>query len=196
MLQLFFKTCSSVIAVYSFICLIRIFMTWIPQVQNTPFAHVISGITDPYLNWFHRFSFTRIAMMDFSPILAIGILSLGSSLFATLSNAGTITLGIVLAGILNVLWSFFGFFLNFILFFLIIRLVYDFFSRYGSSQFWTMLDRLLNPLISYITRLFGRGRTMKYRTSLILTLAVTLVVRVGLGYAVMYLSRLLYSLPV
>lgn len=197
MIKSFFFTCSSVITLYSFVCLIRILLTWIPQFDYSPVGRFLASVCDPFLNWFRRFSFTRIGVIDFSPILALGILSVGSMAFSTLASTGRISIGIILAGLLQVVWSFFSFFLSLMILFLAIRLIYDLINRYGYSPFWTMLDRFLNHPISYVTSFFTRGRaTMSYRASLILTLIVMIVLRVGLEIGVHYAMTLLSSMPV
>jgi len=197
MLKSIFFTCSTIITLYSFVCLVRILLTWIPQIDYSPVGRFLAGICDPFLHWFQRFSFTRIGIVDFSPILALGILSVGSMAFSTLASTGRISIGIILAGLLQVVWSFFSFFLSIIILFLAIRLIYDLFNRYGYSPFWTMLDRFLNHPISYVTSLFTRGRvTLSYRASLILTLVVMIVLRVGLELGIRYLLTLLTRLPI
>lgn len=197
MLQTFFYTCSSIVSIYSFVCLIRVLLTWIPQIDYSPAGRFIAGLCDPFLNWFSRFRFTRVGSIDFSPIIALGVLSVASMAFSTLAATGHITLGIILAGFLQVVWSFFSFFLNIIILFLVIRLIYDLFNRYGYSPFWTMLDRFLNHPISYVTGIFNHGRKpMGYRAALILTLVVMLVLRIGLEIGMGYLNRMLFSLPV
>jgi YggT family protein len=167
-----------------------------PQIDQSPAGRFVAGLCDPFLNWFRRFSFTRVGMIDFSPILALGVLSLGSMVFSTLASTGHITLGLVLAGLVQIIWSFFSFFLNIMILFLAIRLIYDLVNRNGFSPFWTMLDRFLNHPISYVTGLLNRGRVMGYRASLILTLVFMVVIRVGLEFAIRYLLAFLYALPV
>jgi len=196
MLKSFFYTCSSVISVYSFVCLIRILLTWMPQIDQSPAGRFVAGLCDPFLNWFRRFSFARVGMIDFSPILALGALSLGSMIFSTLASTGHITLGLILAGLVQIIWSFVSFFLNIMILFLAIRLIYDLVNRNGFSPFWTMLDRFLNHPISYVTGLFNRGHVIGYRASLILTLVFMVVLRIGLDFAIRYLLVLLYALPV
>jgi len=197
MLKSFFYTCSSLISVYSFVCLIRILLTWMPQIDQSPAGRFVAGLCDPFLNWFRRFSFTRVGMVDFSPILALGALSLGGMIFSTLASTGHITLGLILAGLVQIIWSFVSFFLNIMILFLVIRLIYDLVNRNGFSPFWTMLDRFLNHPISYVTGLFNRGRgVMGYRASLILTLVFMVVLRVGLEFAIRYLLVFLYALPI
>jgi YggT family protein len=167
-----------------------------PQLEYSPFGRILSGLCDPFLNWFRRFSFTRIGSVDFSPILAFGVLSVASMVFSTLAATGHITVGFILAGFLQVIWQFFGFFLTLIILFLVIRLIYDFVNRFGYSQFWTTLDRFLNKPISWVTGFFNHShRPMGYRASLILTLVVAVVLRVGLEYGVQFLVKLFVSLP-
>ncbi|ULQ60579.1 YggT family protein [Brucepastera parasyntrophica] len=193
-MQSLFNVISILVSFYSFVCIIRILMSWLPQTADTSFGRFISRICDPYLNWFRRFSFTRIGVVDFSPILALGVLSAVSMIFSMIAQTGRISIGFILGALLRVIWSFFSFLLLFFIIFLIIRLVYDLFNRYGYSSFWAMLDRFLNPLISYVTRFFGRG--ISYRASLIVTLVILLVIRVGLGIGVEYLYNLLIRLPI
>ena len=45
---------SGLIVIYTVLCLISIFMTWIPGAKFTKFGKVISSITDPYLNFFSK----------------------------------------------------------------------------------------------------------------------------------------------
>lgn len=171
-------------------------MSWMPQLEYTAPGRFIAGLCDPFLNWFRRFSFTRIGMVDFSPILALGVLSVASMVFSTLGATGKISLGIILGGLLQVVWSFFSFFLTILIVFLVIRLIYDFLHRYTYSQFWTMLDKFLNPPISRVTHFFMRGKTLGYRSSLILTLVTMIALRAGLEVLIRYLMALLYLMPI
>lgn len=196
MFQSVFTTLSSLVSLFSLVCLVRILLTWIPNLDASPVGRFLSGLCDPYLHWFKRFSFTRIGMVDFSPILGLGVLSVGAMTFANIAATGRISIGVILAGLLQVVWSFFGFFLGILAIFLFIRLIYDLIKRYEYGPFWVMLDRFLNPAISYVTRLLGRGKTFSYRASLILTFIVVLFLRFGLAFVVVLLQSLLISLPV
>jgi YggT family protein len=194
--QSIFGALSALIKVYSAICLIRIVLSWVPEIEYSPVGKFIAGICDPFLNWFRRFSFTRVGVVDFSPILALGVLSVGSMIFTRLSRTGTISIGIVVASLIQVAWSFFSFLLTIIIIFLAIRLIYDLMNRYGYSPFWTMLDKFLNPPIAWVTSLLGGGRKpLPYRTSLIVTLIFMLVLRIGLEFGVGYLIQIIANTP-
>jgi YggT family protein len=196
MLRSLFDAASSLISVYSLVCVIRVLLSWIPEFEYTQAGRILARICDPYLNWFRRFSFTRIGTVDFSPVVAIGVLSVIAQVLPGIGVTGHISIGIILAGILAVVWSFFSFFLIILILALAIRLLYDIFNRYGYSQFWTMLDRFINPSISRVSGFFGRGKPMPYRTALILTLLVMIAAWILLHYGVIYIRTFFFTLPV
>lgn len=78
-----FKTLNTFVTIYSALLIIRILLTWFPQVNwyNQPFA-ALSQITDPYLNLF-RSIIPPLGGIDFSPMVAILLLQfLGNGLQA------------------------------------------------------------------------------------------------------------------
>ncbi len=68
-------TLSSFISIYLGLLIIRVLLTWFPNIQwnNQPFV-ALSQITDPYLNLF-RSIIPPLGGMDFSPMLALLALS-------------------------------------------------------------------------------------------------------------------------
>ena len=89
---------SRLLALYSFIIWIRIFLTWInPYPQPGSFTYYIAKIVDPYLSLF-RSDKARIGALDFSPVIAVGILSVIESLLNVFGIYGTVTFGIILFG--------------------------------------------------------------------------------------------------
>lgn len=78
-----FKTLNTFVTIYSALLIIRILLTWFPQVNwyNQPFA-ALSQISDPYLNLF-RSIIPPLGGIDFSPMVAILLLQfLGNGLQA------------------------------------------------------------------------------------------------------------------
>ena len=173
-------TVRQLINAYLFLCFIKILLSWVPSAAYSSFGRVLSSICDPYLNWFRRFRFTRIGMVDFSPILSLGILSIAAQLITSILATGTISLWGVFVSIIQLVWSFIGFVLNLLIIFLIIRLGYDLFGSSNSSPFWYNLDRFLSPVIAKTTGLFQR-KPLQYRTRLILTIILILLLRIVLG---------------
>ncbi len=196
MLQSFFYTVGSLISLYSLLCLVRIVLTWLPDANYSPVGRLLSSACDPFLNWFRRFTFARTTTMDFTPILALGFLSLASRVFMTLGATGKVTIGAILAGVLAILWSFLSFILNILILLLIIRLIYELANPFGFSQFRSILDRFLNPAISRVTGFLFRRQVISYRVSIILTIVVLVIARVALDYGVDSLSRILESIPI
>ena len=176
-------TVRQLINVYLFLCFIKIFLSWVPSAAYSSFGRMLSSICDPYLNWFRRFRFTRIGMVDFSPVLSLGILSIAAQLITSLLTTGTISLWGLCVSIIELVWSFIGFMLNLLIIFLIIRLGYDLFGSSSSSPFWYNLDRFLSPVIAKVTGFFPQ-KPLQYRTRLILTILIILLLRIALGLLV------------
>ena len=176
-------TVRQLINVYLFLCFIKILLSWVPSAAYSSFGRMLSSICDPYLNWFRRFRFTRIGMVDFSPVLSLGILSIAAQLITSLLTTGTISLWGLCVSIIELLWSFLGFMLNLLIIFLIIRLGYDLFGSSSSSPFWYNLDRFLSPVIAKVTGFFPQ-KPLQYRTRLILTILIIILLRIALGLLV------------
>ena len=180
MMRSLLLTVRQLINAYLFLCFIKILLSWVPSAAYSSFGRVLSSICDPYLNWFRRFRFTRIGMVDFSPILSLGILSIAAQLITSILATGTISLWAVVVSIIQLIWSFISFMLNLLIIFLIIRLGYDVFGSSSSAPFWYNLDRFLSPVIAKTTGFFQR-KPLQYRTRLVLTIILILLLRIVLG---------------
>lgn len=185
-------TVRQIINVYLFLCFIKILLSWVPSAAYSSFGRMLSSICDPYLNWFRRFRFTRIGMVDFSPVLSLGILSIAAQLITSLLTTGTISLWGLCVSIIELVWSFIGFMLNLLIIFLIIRLGYDLFGSSNGSPFWYNLDRFLSPVIAKVTGVFQK-KPLQYRTRLILTIVIILLARIALG---LFFGSLLFQFKV
>ena len=186
MISSLFNTFGFAVKIYSYLCIIYIFLSWLGSNSRGGFLY---EICDPYLSWFRRFRFTQIGMVDFSPILAIGVLSLFSSVLFQIADMRTFSvLGIIL-NLVGIVWSFFSFLLNFFIIILIIRLVLDFSENYRQGNFADMLDRFLSPVFVRVHKLSG-GRFMSLRKQIIVCLIVLLLLRFLLGAFIGSLSVL------
>jgi len=83
--SLLFSTLGTFVSIYSTLIIIRILLSWFPQINwfDPPFS-ILSQLTDPYLNIF-RSLIPPLGGFDFSPILAIILLSFMGRLFSTLA---------------------------------------------------------------------------------------------------------------
>lgn len=61
--------------IYLFILLIRIILSWTNPNPWNPVVRWISRVTDPFLNFIRRLVPLQVGMFDFSPIIAILLLS-------------------------------------------------------------------------------------------------------------------------
>jgi YggT family protein len=155
---------------------------------------LLCAVCDPYLNWFRRFKNLRIGALDFSPIAAMAFLSVLNTLVAALARFGRISLGVILAVLLNAVWSLVSFFLGFAVLLLILRFIA--YMTSSSSFFWLYVERLSEPVIYRVKRIIFRSRIVHYLTSLISSLVVLVVLWIALRVLVNIAAGLLLGLPV
>lgn len=183
-------------SVYMMIITIRIILTWFGGIGQGGFQSTLAKITDPYLDWFRRFPVLRTGFLDFSPIVALGVLSLVNRIFGTLARYGTISLGIILAMVLQAVWGAVSFFLGFLIIILLLRLAAHFFARSINSPFWRVIDSIARPVLYKISRVLFKNRIVNFINSVIVSAAALGICHVVLGILVGFLSRFLVGLPV
>ena len=71
---------SNLFNLFSFLIILRIFLTWIPSIrwENQPW-NTLKNTVDPYLEIFRRF-IPPVGGLDFSPIIALLVLQLIANL--------------------------------------------------------------------------------------------------------------------
>jgi len=186
---------SLLLNVYMLIILFRIILTWFPGFGNSGIIDFLSTITDPYLNWFRRFSFLQLGFLDLSPIVALGILSLVNRVLAMLASYGRISLGIVLVLALQAVWGAVSFILGFFILILILRLIAFLFRQSGANPFWNIIETISQPVLYRINRIFFRGRIVKLSTALILSIACLAIIYMALRFLFALISVTLVRLP-
>lgn len=196
MLSAIFTTLSGVTNFYCLICVVAVFMTWIPGIKFTPFGKFISAITDPYLNLFSKMKFLTLANIDFSPMVGIALMSLISSILAKIAQTGRIYFGGILAAIIYMVWNLFSTLATIFVILILIRWIVLFVNHhqtpYGSA--WNQIDMILEKISWKITKLFVR-KPVSYTTSLLISW-VTGAVILLLGFILInVVMRLCYSIP-
>jgi YggT family protein len=159
------------------------------------FQEVLAKITDPYLDWFRRFTALRIGYLDLSPIVALGVLSLVNRVLSVLASYGTITVGIILALVLQAVWGAISFFLGFLIIVLILRLI-AYLSRQSGNSFWRIIESISQPVIFRINRFLFRDRIVNFTTALIVSIAVLALAYLVLNICVYIVSGVLARLPI
>jgi YggT family protein len=186
---------GGITSLYMILIFIRIMLTWFTGASYGRAYHLLSGVTDPYLNWFRRFSFLRVANLDLSPIAALAILSVVNNIFLTLGRYGRITLGIILSMLCSVLWSAVSFILSFFIIVLALRLIAYLSNRDVYHGFWRVIDIVSQPILYRFNHLIFGRRLVRYMTGILTSLGILLILRVGLDFLVRLVLNFLARLP-
>jgi len=193
MISTVFGFISFILTTYSFIIFIRILFSWfnlrnnsngVPQNKITQFLY---SITDPYLDWFKRFKFLRIGMIDFSAMLAIGVIYFFSNLTSQIAISGTITLSYLIKLIIGTIWSFASSLALVILIILVIRII--FIALKKQSLIFQAMDGFLEPTSRKFSKIFTKKFT-SYQVNLIMLTLVIFIARIVVNYLILLLFSL------
>jgi len=185
---------SILVSVYMMIMVVRIILTWFRGSVRIP--EILARITDPYLNWFRQFKFLRIGYLDISPVAALAVLTILNQALAILAGYGTISIGIILAMILRVIWSIISFFIIIIIVILGLRLFAYLTNQNTYSAFWRTIDTISQPVLYRINRIIFKNRIANFRTSIFISVGILIAVYFILRITVSMLIGLLFILPV
>jgi len=189
------KALSSVLNIYMMIIFIRILLTWFSWTRSGGIQDFLARITDPYLNWFRRFSFLRIGFLDLSPIVALGVLSLVIRILSTMAFYGKISLGIILALIIQAAWGAISFILGFLIIVLIVRLIAILFRLNSDNTFWRIVETLSQPVLYRISRLIFGNRIVNMMTALIISVSALGITYLLLRFLFAFLTGMLVKMP-
>ncbi|MBD5409014.1 MAG: YggT family protein [Treponema sp.] len=195
-MQALFYIASYAASLYVILCFIRIILTWFPQVEYSVVGKFFSTLCDPYLNLFRRLPL-RIGLIDFSPMISIGLLSLLSSVLGNIAQTGKLYIGGILSSLFLLLWSIFSSLITLFIIVLVVRLIVMLFSKRENyyNSVWSSLDSSLSPLIFRLTKPFSFGRTLNYRSALILTIFELILISVFGNILISIIAQLLLKLP-
>jgi YggT family protein len=104
---------------------------------------------------------------------------------------GRISLGVFLSVCLSALWSAVSFILGFLLLVLILRLV-AFFARSNIySPFWSIINKISQPILYRINRIIFGKRIVRFETSIIVSIVALAALMAGGHFVVGLLSGFL-----
>ena len=196
MIQTILSILAAALSLYTLLSFIYILMSWFPGAKFTKFGHFMTAVCEPYMGLFRKMSFLRIANIDFSPIVSLGLLSLASAILAGIQRTGRIFLGGILGTVLNSLWgiasSIMGIFTLLILIRWIVLLINKGRTSYESG--WNQVDMILNKMSYKIAGTFSK-QTMSYQKSLLLSWIILLVTLVAGHILIDILVSLCYRMP-
>ena len=196
MIQTFLNILAIVIFIYTLLCLFYILMSWIPGLKFTKAGQLITKLCAPYMNLFRKLYFLRIGNIDFSPIIAIGILTLASTIIGGILSTGYISFSGILVIILKSVWEILSSILMLFTILTFIRWLVLTINK-GSTSYdsgWNQVDMILNKFSYKVASTFYK-RTMNYQTSLLITWISFLVIQVLGRILVSYLKQLIQLIP-
>lgn len=185
---------SRLIALYSFLIWIRIFISWVvPYPRPGSFAYYLGRIVDPYLGLF-RSEKARIGVLDFSPIIAVGILAIFQSILQVYGTFGLLTFGYILAVVIQAIWSY-G--ISVFLWISIISLIFSTIASFSRNpMMYNMANNMqaMPHLKEAVRRCFG-ARIVRESVVNIITLAITLLMNFVGKNIFIILSNLALRIP-
>ncbi len=185
---------SRLIALYSFLIWIRIFISWVvPYPRPGSFTYYLGRIVDPYLNMF-RSDKARIGVLDFSPIIAIGILAVFQSILQVFGTFGTLTFGYILAVIIQAIWSY-G--ISIFLWIAIISLIISTIASFSSNPMMYSMSNNMSvmPWLKEMVRKSFGARIVREWVVNAITLIITLLMYFVGKNIFMLLSNIALRIP-
>lgn len=169
--KIVFSILAFLFMAYAILCTIKIILTWIPGTNNG-FTKFLAAICDPYLNLISKTKLLRFGQLDFSPIIALGILSILSTVFSGIATDGKIGIGKLLGTTLQMSMYTATSVLNFFILFLGIRFIILIIEKTqsSSSPFWSQFDYFVSPVVYKISRFFSGGKMLSYRSTLLISI--------------------------
>ena len=196
MLRILINTAAGAVSLYSTLCFFRILLTWIPSLNYSAIGRFLSSICDPYLNLFSRLPL-RIGMIDFTAMVAIGVLYVISSILANIAASGYISLSMILANLINILWSIGSSIITVIMIIFFVRYLVSIFSK-SSNQYdspWQRFDDAIRNMVFKICNFFTGGRSISYKTALLIdSIAMLLILAVSF-FLLNLILRFIHYIP-
>lgn len=196
MLRILINTAAGAVSLYSTLCFFRIILTWIPSLNYSAIGKFLSSICDPYLNLFSRLPL-RIGMFDFTAMIAIGILYVISSILGNISASGYISLSMILANLLSIVWSIASSIATVIMIIFIVRYLVSIFSR-TSNQYdspWQRFDDAIRNMVFKICNFFTGGRNISYKTALLIDSIAMLAILILSSFLYRWLMFFIHYIP-
>lgn len=196
MLRILINTAAGAVSLYSTLCFFRIILTWIPSLNYSAIGKILSSICDPYLNLFSRLHL-RIGMFDFTAMIAIGILYVISSILGNISASGYISLSMILANLLSIVWSIASSIATVIMIIFIVRYLVSIFSR-TSNQYdspWQRFDDAIRNMVFKICNFFTGGRSISYKTALLIDSIAMLAILILSSFLYRWLMVFIHYIP-
>jgi len=131
--------------------------------------------------------------LDFSAIVAIVFLSLLQSFFYTLARSEIVSIGSLLALIINALWTVVSFIIGFFMVIIILRAFAFFTNRNIYGTFWRIVDDIFQPFMYKMNRIIFGNKIGNFLKGILVTFLLLLLLLIGGRIIINILSGLLYG---
>lgn len=186
---------SLLVSVYTLLLFVRVILTWVPSMEYSKFGRFLAEICDPFLNIFKKVRFLRAGNIDFTPMLAIGSLVIVSSVLQSIINSRRISVGVIVASVINLCWSVISTVFVVFIVVVLIRLIVNFLNKDTDSQIWVQLDKMISPVAYHLSNMIFPKKYIKYQTVLIVTLIALVVCYFLLEFILLFIAGFFASLP-
>lgn len=186
---------SLLISVYTLLLFVRVILTWVPSMEYSKFGRFLANICDPFLNIFKKVRFLRAGNIDFTPMLAIGSLVIVSSILQNIINSKRISVGIIIASVINLCWTIIHSVLIVLIVVVLIRLIVSLLNKDTDSQIWVQLDKMISPVAYHLSNMIFPKKYIKYQTVLIVTLVALVICHFLLEFILLFIAGFFAQLP-
>ena len=193
-MDLLLRVITGVLSGYMLLLFIRIIITWFSGSDFGKPYEILTAITDPYLNYFKKFSFLKFGMMDFSSIAGILLLVIILNILNTISSYGSITFGLILVIILGAVWSAANFLITFFIMLILIRLITGMLNATRQSPIMTTIETIISPVTNLVYHKVFKNNNITYTTCLAVSGAILLALLLGGNALTNYLGNFLGNL--
>jgi len=194
-MELLLRIITGLLSTYMLLLFIRIIITWFSGSDFGRPYEILTSITDPYLNYFSKFTFLKFGMMDFTSVAGILLLVIVLNILNSISSYGTITLGLILAIILGAIWSAVNFLITFFIMLIVIRLVTGMINATRQSPLMTTVETIISPLTNFVYNKLFKSKNITYMTCLSVAGVMLLAILISGNALTNYLGRFLGNLP-
>lgn len=179
---------------YSILIWIRIIMSWFVRYpERNSFTYYMGKMVDPYLNAFRKKG-TTVGMLDFSPILAIGLLFVFESVLSIYGTYGSIQVSTILYIFLTAFWRYgINIYFWILVFTLIFQTIASFSSNPMRRSMAYAMDSASRPVTDFVKSIMG-NRILPEKTINVISLLLTLVVWFISSYVFQYVASLVFRL--
>jgi YggT family protein len=193
-MEMLLRIITGTLSAYMLLLFIRIILTWFSGSNFGRPYEILTSITDPYLNYFRKFSFLRFGMMDFSSIAGILLLVIILNILNTIASYGTITFGLTMSIIVGALWSAINFLITFFILLVIFRLITGMINPTSNSPLMTTLETILTPVTNIVYNKIFKNSNITYMVCLGVSGAMLLFILLGGNVIITFLSNQLANL--